>query len=368
MLRHYNQHGGGVRVYTRHLLSEMLALDVDHEFVLLYQDPRLIGSHAGPRVTEVAVRMPTSFLWDQVATRWMERRFKPDVIFNPKYSIPLTARCKTVFVCHGLDWYVMPQGSRWTDRLNHRYLVPRYANKADAIIAVSDTTRDQVIRYLGTSKEQVHTIYHGVDEIFRQPVSEARLSEVRSKYALPERFFLYVGQIYPPKNFGRLIRAYAKVGPELGISLVVAGEHRWLCEDDLALISELGIQQWVKQAGWIDPSELPVFYSSAIALLLPSLFESFGLPLVEAMSVGCPTITANRYGTKEVVDGAGILVEPEDVDSIAGAMSRIIDDPALRERTIKAGRARARAFSWHRCAEQTLRVLESIGPMEAISR
>ena len=166
MLRHLDQHGGGVLVYTRNLLRELLALDSPHEFVLIYRNPQLLGTYRHhPHVQEVVVEAPNVLLWDQLAVRRVERREKLDLIFNPKYSLPLLAQCRTVFVCHGLDWFVMPWGSRWIDRLSHRYLIPRYAHKADAIIAVSHTTREHVMRYLGVSERRVSTVYYNTPQI-----------------------------------------------------------------------------------------------------------------------------------------------------------------------------------------------------------
>jgi glycosyltransferase involved in cell wall biosynthesis len=361
MLRHYEQHGGGVKVYTENLLRELLALDTPHEFVLIYRNPRLIGTYPdGNNVREIAAGSPSIFTWDQLAMRKVEKTEKLDLIFNPKYSVPLTAKCSTVFVCHGLDWYVMPKWSKWIDRISHRYLIPRYARKADAIIAVSNTARQHLTEYLGIPENLVHTIYLGVDEAFGKPIPPDRLKKIRSRYGLPERFFLYVGQIYPPKNFGRLLRAYANVGPELGISLVVAGEHRWLSGDELALIDRLGISNWVVRPGWIDRDTLPAFYSLAEALLLPSLYEACPSPPVEAMSSGCPVVTSDRHGTLEIADKAAFLVNPEDIESIANGMYQIVTDYDLRRALIEAGRKRALFFSWKKCAQQTLNVLERI--------
>jgi glycosyltransferase involved in cell wall biosynthesis len=174
-----------------------------------------------------------------------EKKEKFDLIFNPKYSLPLLSRTRTVFVCHGMDWYVMPWGSKWSDQLSHRYLIPRYSRKADAIIAISNTVRQQLIEYLGAEEERIHTVYHGVDEAFGRPIRPEQLEQVRRTYELPDHFFLYCGQIYPPKNFGRLIQAYAQVGPKLGIPLVVVGSHTWLCKKEIALIDQLEISQWV---------------------------------------------------------------------------------------------------------------------------
>ncbi|MEW6570093.1 MAG: glycosyltransferase family 1 protein [Nitrospirota bacterium] len=360
MLRHYDQHGGGVKVYTENLLRELIALPTHHEFIFIYRNPRLVGTYNGKMgIREIAIGAPSIFLWDQLSIRQVEEREKFDLIFNPKYSVPLTARCRTVFVCHGLDWYVMPRGSRWFDRLSHRYLIPRYAKKADAVIAVSNTTRQHVIEYLGVDESRVHTVYLGVDEAFKKPIPQGKLAAIRSAYRLPERFYLYVGQIYPPKNFGRLLKAYARVGPKLGIPLVVAGEHRWLCGEELALVDQLGISAWVVRPGWIDRDTLPCFYALAEALLLPSLYEACPIPILEAMSSGCPVVTANRYGTQELVGQAGVLVDPEDMDSIADGMSRLVSDDSLRKQLIEAGQKRAQNFSWEKCARETLSVLES---------
>jgi glycosyltransferase involved in cell wall biosynthesis len=363
MLRHYDQHMGGVRVYTRKLLEAMLQLRTGHEFVLFYRNPLLVGAHAGdPQVQEVALPARTFLGWDQVAVPRAARRHGIEVLFNPKYSIPLRAPCPSVWVCHGLDWYVMPWASRFVDRLSHRFLVPRYAAKAAAIVAVSEITRQHVMQYLPVPPERVVTVYSGVDDVFRRPIEEARLRAVRAKYSLPKRFLLYAGAIYPPKNFTRLVRAYARVGPKRGVPLVVAGgENRFLSEHELSEPEALGIGEWVRRPGWVEQEDLAAFYAQAEALLLPSLFESCGLPVLEAMAAGCPVVTADRYGTKELADGAAVLVDPESVESIAAGITRVLEDGGLRVELIAAGRQRSRSFEWQRCATETLRVLEQVG-------
>jgi glycosyltransferase involved in cell wall biosynthesis len=360
MLRHYDQHQGGVRVYTRRLLRSLLDLRSGHEFVLLYRSPDLVGTYAGEQgVEEIALPARSVIEWDQFAVPRAVARSGIDVLFNPKYSIPLRAGCPAVWVCHGLDWYVMPWASRYVDRLSHRFLVPRYASRAAAIIAVSEITRRHVMEYLHVPPDRVVTVYSGVDDVFRQPIGQARLDQIRKKYALPERFLLYAGAIYPPKNFTRLIRAYAEVGPERGIPLVIAGgENRFLSEHELREPDALGITEWVRWPGWAEQEDLAGLYAMAEALLLPSLFESFGLPVLEAMAAGCPVLTSDRYGTKELAEGAAVLVDPESVDVIAAGLRQVLDDSGLRERLIAAGRERSGGFQWSRCAAETLAVLE----------
>lgn len=361
MLRHYDQHQGGVRVYTRRLLEAMFGLERRHEFVLLYRSPALLGTYAGvPGVEEVALPAGSVLTWDQFAVPSAVRRLGLDLLFNPKYSIPLRAGCPAVWVCHGLDWYVMPWASRRVDRLSHRFLVPRYAARAAAIIAVSEITRRHVMEYLRVPPERVATVYSGVDDVFRRPVDAAVADTVRRKYALPPRYLLYAGAIYPPKNFTRLVRAYARVGPERGLPLVVAGgENRFLSERELREPEALGIERWVHRPGWVPQEDLAAVYAMAEALLLPSLFESCGLPVLEAMAAGCPVVTADRYGTKELAEHAAVLVDPESVDGIAEGIRRVLDDAPLRAQLIAAGRERSRDFTWGRCAAETLRVLEA---------
>jgi glycosyltransferase involved in cell wall biosynthesis len=364
MLRHYDQHHGGVRVYTRKLLQALFELRTGHEFVLLYRDPALVGTYGGePGVEEIALDARSFLTWDQLAVPAAVQQRRIDVLFNPKYSIPLRARCPSVWVCHGLDWYVMPWASRLVDRLSHRFLIPRYAARADAIVAVSEVTRQHVMEFLHVPEDRVVTIYSGVDDVFRRPLDDERLREIRAKHSLPDRFLLYAGAIYPPKNFARLVRAYARVGPERGIPLVVAGgDNRFLSEHELREPEALGISEWVRRPGWLEQDELAGVYALADALLLPSLFESCGLPVLEAMAAGCPVVTADRYGTKELAEGAAVLVDPESVDSIADGIRRVLDDVGLRARLVAAGRDRSRDFRWQRCASETLRVLEQVVP------
>jgi glycosyltransferase involved in cell wall biosynthesis len=366
MLRHYDQHRGGVRVYTHQIVKSMLALNSGHEFFFFYRNPELVGTYRHyPEVHEAALRGDSVLWWDQVSVPRAITHYGIDVLFNPKYSLPLRARCPSAWVCHGLDWYVMPWASPLKDRLSHGLLVPHYARKASAIFAVSEVTRQHVMEYLHVPEERIHTIYSGLDPVYMERCSAEKLESVRARYHLPSRFLLYSGAIYPPKNFTRLIHAYARVGPALGIPLVIAGgENRFLSEQEVQLPDKLGLQAWVLRPGWIELPCLPAVYQMADALLLPSLFESFGLPIIEAMASECPVVTSNCFGTREVAQDAAFLVDPKDIDSIAAGILTVLNDTELRGKLIERGKARARQFDWHSCARQTLSVLETLGAMQ----
>ena len=360
MLRHLDQHPGGVKAYTRRLLTALLARD-DHEYVFFYHDPKVIGTFAGhPRVLEMAMPTRSRALWDQVAVPLAARRTGIDVLFNPKYSMALAAPCPNVWVCHGYNRPFHRRDLPFGDWVNFRFALPRYAAKASGIVAVSETTRQHVIEYMGVPAERVHRVYLGVDDVFRRPVTPAAVKQAREKHALPERFFLFAGSLYPPKNFARLVRAFARVGPSNGVHLVVAGgDNRFLCEADRRLPEELGISDWVRWTGWVPQDELPTFYAAATALVMPSLYEACPGPVLEAMAVGCRVVTSDRFGSKEVADGNAILVDPENVEAIAEGMTHALTENGRRDGFIARGRIRAAEFTWGRCARETLTVLEA---------
>ncbi len=149
MLRHFDQHEGGVKVYTREVVRSLIELNRKHEIVLLFRNRQRLGTYQRRRrrAGSAAGRRPILY-WDQIKVPRAVDKLGIDVLFNPKYSIPLRAKCKTSWVCHGMDWYAMPQASAFLDRMSHRYLVPRYATKADALISVSAVTTDHLQKYL----------------------------------------------------------------------------------------------------------------------------------------------------------------------------------------------------------------------------
>lgn len=362
MLRHFNQHEGGVKVYTRELLNALLANHPQHEFVLMYREAGSIGAYAAfANAIEIALESKSIVHWDHVLVPRAIRAYGIDVLFNPKYSIPLRAGCPTAWVCHGLDWYVMPEASRWIDRLNHRFLIPQYARRSDAVIAVSDTARDHVLEFLPVPPERLHRVYPGLSDDYHRDATQEALEATRRRYDLPARFLMYCGAVYPPKNFTRIIRAYAQVGPARGVPLVIAGgSNRFLSAQELHESQRLGIASWIRHLGWVDNRSLPSVYALAEGLLMPSLYESVGMPIMEAMASGCPVLTSDRYGTLEMAGDAALTVDPMSIDAIAQGAARLLDDAALRTRLQTAGKIRAQEFTWRRTASEVMTVLESI--------
>jgi glycosyltransferase involved in cell wall biosynthesis len=360
MLRHIDQHAGGVLLYTKHLLAELFALNPGHRFVLLYQKRSLIGSYADREdVEEVALELPGSILWDQLAVPWLVRRHRLDVVFNPKFSVPFLAQVPSVFVLHGAEWFTIPGAFRWHDRLYARTLVPWYCRAAHRVIAVTESVKHDVVAFTELAPERVVPIYNGFDRRRFGVIRDARLLQTaRERYGLPPRFLLWVGQIYPPKNFARLLQAFAKVSRSTDHQLVIAGEPRWRAAGDLAQVRALGLESRVLFTGWVDQKDLPALYNLADLFVFPSLREGFGIPLLEAMACGCPIVTSTTGSPPEVVAGAALLVDPLDVESIAAGILHALKRRELREDLARRGLERAAAFAWQRCAREVLEVIE----------
>jgi glycosyltransferase involved in cell wall biosynthesis len=363
MLRHMEQHHGGVLVYTHNLLREMLALETRHEFVLIYRNPDLIGTYAdGDRVREIAVQAPSALVWDQLAVPWLERKEKFDVIFNPKFTVPFLSRAKKVFVIHGSEWFVIPQAYLWYDRWYTHTLTSLYCHNADAVITVSNVVKKDIVKFTGVKPEKVVPVHNGFDPNRFHVIQDPHLLEaVRQAYQLPERFILWTGQIYPPKNLGRLLEALAKVKDEIPHKLVIAGEERWRAKEDLELIKRLDIKDRIHFTGWVSHDDLPTFYNLADLFVLPSLYEGFGIPLLEAMACGCPVLTSTTGSPPEVVEDAGYLVDPIKVDDIAAGICEVLSNAELRSAMVAKGLERVKDFSWGKCARETLGVLEGVG-------
>jgi len=371
MLRHYEQHEGGVKHYTKMLLPLLFSLGSKHQFVLIYQNPKLRGTYARyPNVEELVAQMPGTFLWDQFAVPWVTRDKGLDIIFNPKFTIPFFTRCKTIFVLHGSEWFVIPDVFPWYDQLYTNRLVPLYCRHADAFICVAEAVKTDAVKYVQADPDKIFTVHNGIDPRQFYFVDDRKhLQAVRVKYQLPEKYIVWVGQIVSRKNVKRLLQAFAQIAPEIPHDLVIAGEQRFGAKDkeELAVIKELGIEQRVRFIGWVSHDDLPAIYRLADLFPFPSLYEGFGIPLVEAMACGCPIVTANTCAPPEVVAGAALLVDPYDVAAIAEAMRTMLRDTDLREKLVARGLQRAKDFSWEKCARQVLDVLDSVGGSGAVN-
>lgn len=352
---------GGPGEYSRSLLNALLRLDRVNEYYLFLPKAELAGRYREfPNAHPVVLTTRSKLLFDQVSIPRAVRRYGCDVVINLKHSVPLFTSAPAIFVMHGADWLAFPQNYYLFDRLYHKVSLPLFCRKADRIISVShDATRIAVDR-LNLPPSKVATVYHGFRTDFQRVEDPERLARVRARYKLPERFILYVGRIYPMKNVRGLVEAFATLRDRIAHSLVICGIKHYKTEPDFEAIERHSLHDRVTLTGFVEEEDLPALYSMADAFVLPSLYEGFGIPLLEAMACGCPIVTSTQGSCPEVVDGAGVLVNPRDPDDIAAGIYKVLADRELAAGLVRKGYQRVAQFSWEKCARETLDVIASV--------
>jgi len=231
---------------------------------------------------------------------------------------------------------------------------------ADQIIAISNSTKQDLIRYFQVPEEKITVTHLAADECF-QPLPFDKVQVFREKYGLDFPFILYVGTLEPRKNLPTLIKAFYYLKKKnIHHKLVIAGGKGWKYDPIFQTISDLNLIKDIHFTGYVPKEDLPLLYNAADAFVYPSLYEGFGLPPLEAMACGCPVITSNTSSLPEVVGDAGIMINPCDYDKLAEAIDNIISDTDLKIQFSKMGQVRAAQFSWNKCAEETLKIYNDL--------
>lgn len=360
MLRALDERGG-IGVYTRGILRELLALDDVNDWMLYYRDPSNLGRYADrSNVVERVVAGRHNGLWDQVAIPRACRRDDVDVVFHPKFTVPIVSPCPTVMVLHGADWLIPEQARHYppANVLAMKVLLPLWCRRATAILSVSELTTDNIVEAVGLPPGKVTTTWFAPARHFRRITDPDRLAEVRRRYDLPERFIFTLSKPGggSRKNAGALFEAFKRLAPAVDHELVVGGKGCEVFRTEYDLPAD-GWGARLRFPGWIDQADLPAVYSAADLFLYPSNLEAFPIPLTEAMTCGTPIVTSDANGLIEIAGDAALRVDPTDPAAIAEAARSVLDDPDLQARLSERGLARSSMFSWDRCARQTLDVL-----------
>jgi len=365
MLRSLDEKGG-IGIYTRNLIEELLNIDHKNQYILFYRHAANIGRFTRyPNVLECLVRAPNKVLWDQIAIPYACWREKVDVVFHPKFTVPLFAPCKAVMVVHGADWFV-PEQAQFYNRLDVQYIrimMPLYFRKSATVISVSQLTTDNFNRVLKLSPGKVKTVYFGPARHFKQVTDKAILQEVKHRYNLPDKFILTLTKRGGDgrKNLNQIFKAYARYHGQTPTphKLVIGGKDCHLFRAEYGLPQD-GYGQDILFSGWIDQEDLPAVYSMADLYLYPSNLEAFPIPLTEAMACGTPIVTSNVNGLKEIAADVALLIDPGDTESISEAIYRVLTDSNLHATLSAKGLARSSEFTWETCAKKTLAILESL--------
>ena len=285
-----------------------------------------------------------------------------DLYHATGYILPYFSRLPSVLTVHDLIALDYPEYCKGENAAYFKLCLPRSIRRAARIIAVSGKVKADIVQRFGIEADKVTVIYHGVEKQFTSVHSADALQRVRDKYQLPEKFLLFVGNLEPKKNLPRLIRAFMNLKRQAHIAhkLLIVGKKGWKYEPVFAQIKLEKAEQEVILAGYVAREDLPALYALAELLVFPSLYEGFGLPVLEAMACGTPVLISNAGALPEITGGIQPQVNPYDLADIEEKMHLLLTDAGLREKNARHGAARARAFSWERAADQTLRVYDEV--------
>lgn len=369
----------GMGQHLLHLLEGLDALDEkDQQFMLLAPRFRRAYTVRAPQLSErfreVEVVSALARLGENVEQVWWEQvgivmagmREKIDLLHCPYWANPVWSPWPTVVTVHDVIQFVLPEYA-WR-KISRLYfgLVSRAARRADAVITVSECSKQDIMKILGLPPERIHVIGNAVDASF-YPVRDAwLLANVRERYGIAPRFVLYFGGFDMRKNVPRVIEAYSHLPEAMRreYQLVIAGRYQHLGHplypDPRETIRRLGLEDYVIFTGQIREQDKAPLYSAATVFMFPSLYEGFGIPVLEAMACGTPVVTSNVSALPEVAGEAAALVDPYDPNAICGALHELLESQSKRDELSRRGLERARRFTWTQVADQTVRVYREI--------
>jgi glycosyltransferase involved in cell wall biosynthesis len=371
----------GTENYSLHLIQELIALGDRHRFRLYFnQAPRvgLLPAGAEHRV------IPFPRLWTHIRLSWEMLARPPDLLFVPAHVLPLVHPQHSVVTIHDLGYVHYPEAHTLSQNLYLRWSTLHNARSAaggaGCVLADSEATRRDLIEHYDIPPARIIVVYPGWDENLAPVKDPAVLAAIRARYGLTLPYLLYVGTLHPRKNLVRLVRAFASVlGSPLGVAgdeggsrahlqsptsnlrLVLAGQKGWLYDEVFAEVRKLGLMDRIVLTGYVPDSDLAGLLSGALAFVFPSLYEGFGFPVLEAMACGTPVVCSNVSSLPEVAGDAALKVDPMDTEALAAALHRMVTEEAVRRELVERGFRQVRRFSWRRCAQETLQILEDVG-------
>ncbi len=349
----------GIGRYMYNLIENLIPLASRDEFTLLVNDDflrPLVGR--APNFELLNVNIKWLSLAEQFRLPRVLGRLRPDLFHAASFAVPLVQPCRTVATIYDLIHLVFPEHYTLLHRLYFRLVLPRALRRAAKVITISRCSRGDLVSYYGLPENKIAIVYPAVEEKFRPAGDRRALADFKRRHRLPDRFVLYVGNRKRHKNLAGLLAAFAKLGPEArSHRLVLSGRPD---EATALLAGRYGIADRLAYAPDVSDDELPLLYGAADVFVFPSLYEGFGLPPLEALACGTPTVVSNTSALPEVVGAAALQADPCDPDGLAAAIGRVLSDGDLARRLRELGPRRAAEFSWRKCAEETLAVYHGL--------
>ncbi len=374
--RAFNKNKTGTENYSWQILHNISLLDHKNTYYV-YIRPGSVIDGDWPKNFKF-ITIPYKRFWTQLGLASQTFKDPLDILFVPAHTLPIIKRpgLKTIMTVHDLGAEYLPNFHQLKQRLYLNYMTHHQLKSADHLIAVSESTKKDLITKIQIPRNKITVVYEGFNnQLFRHRLSSGTLSKSLLEFGIvPNNYFLFVGTIQPRKNLMRLIEAYSlychaelvsasRSRNEFGMTdipdLVLAGSKGWLADEIYALPEKLGIKDKVKFLGYVPDEKLPDLYQGAVALLFPSLFEGFGLPILEAFASGCPVLTSTSSSLPEVGGKAALYVDPESINSIAEGI-KDIQSTKLTSQLMSYSKDQLDKFSWQKAAFKTLAIFEQI--------
>jgi len=282
-----------------------------------------------------------------------------DVFFSPTHYLPLYSSCPSVISILDVSYIYFPELFKKRDLYQLKLWGGYSIGKAKKIITISESSKNDIMKTYKVKEDKISVIYPGIKQLPAES-KELAMSDLNNKFGIDGEYILFVGTLQPRKNVTKLIEAFAKI-KKRDLKLVVVGKKGWLYEDILSAPQKFGVEDRVKFLDFVSDEDLPSLYKNALCFVLPSLYEGFGLPVLEAMQYGCPVLTSNVSSLPEAGGDAAVYFDPEDANDIAQKIDEVVSDSSLRQEMVKKGYNQIKKFSWEKAAKETLRVLEELG-------
>jgi len=351
----------GIGKYTLNLLKALSAIDNSNEYIMFYNDPNGHNPEdlpAAPNFKLITAHWPHNLLratWAYTNFPAMERFVgRIDLLHALGFQVPPTSKAVKVFTIYDLvpltHPQLVPQSKFGIKRPRFKF----HATRADMVVAISQATANEAKRLLELPDEKVAVVYPGTISIVR--AGDDAIGEMKKKFGLLRNYMLFVSTIDPKKNLPRLMRAFEQSELAGAYDLVLVGPPGWYMEETFSTREELSCKKHIYWLKYVSDSDLSALYSGASFFVYPSLLEGFGLPIFEAMSVGCPVLTSNVSSMPEAAGEAAVYVNPYEIDSVAEGLKRIAGDKKLREKLSRMGLERVSQFSWENAARQMIEV------------
>ncbi|OGX18889.1 MAG: hypothetical protein A3K83_01075 [Omnitrophica WOR_2 bacterium RBG_13_44_8b] len=352
----------GTEVYIYNLIKEIQRLDSQNTYFIFVNDKLKLDNDLLAkdnfifRVIRNTSQPLRRVLYEQTALTRELTRFKIDVFHSLDFILPLRCPVKSVITVHDLIFKICPETILSYKRLYYNLFVRNSLNKASKIIAVSKNTKQDLIRLFAIPEEKIKVIYHGLDICYRPLDKNLARSKILEIYGLDGDFLLYAGRIESRKNLGRLIKAYCRIKKEDNIKhkLVIAGPPGRLNRDTLDLLRKPEFKSEIVFLGQAASEQLLYLYNASSLFIYPSLYEGFGLPVIEAMACRVPVITSDNSSLREIAGDSALLVDPYDIEKIIGAIRILLKNDYLRSNLIDRGLAKIREFSWEKAAQEAI--------------